>query len=119
MLHIIGGIIAVLFFFSFSTNDNKRREKILNWAIPLAVKIAQNQGWVSLHRLRSQLDVTQSDAQMILRAAAEKGFLIQAVNGRYYTNPDGQYITINPEEEAESPTKEGGGYTGGIIKIIK
>lgn len=119
MFMIIGAIIVVVAWIVFFANDNKRREKILDWSIPIAVKIAQNQGWVSSHRLKSQLDLTQSDAQMILRSAAEKGFLVQAVNGRYYANPDGQYITISPEKEIEVELlpKKHSGYVGGVIKV--
>lgn len=118
MLHIIGLIVAVFMFFSFRSHDKKRREELLNWAIPLAVQIAQNQGWVSPHRLCSQLDLTQSDAQMVLRASAEKGFLIQAVNGRFYAHPEGQYITISPEEEVDASSKNSSGSIGKLIKFF-
>lgn len=90
---------------AFYAHEKKRRESIINEGLVKAIQIAQNQDWVSPHRIRNQLNLTQSDAQIILKAALEKGFLTQATNGRYYINPEAQYITTNPQEEELTEVK--------------
>lgn len=56
----------------------------MKWGALRAVEIAQHQGWVSPHRLRTQAGFTNQDAQQILRNTCKKGVLFQAVDGRYY-----------------------------------
>jgi hypothetical protein len=52
--------------------------------IPLAVEIARHQGWVSPHRMSNQAGLSRRDAQIVLFAACNRGFLYRAVNGRFY-----------------------------------
>lgn len=48
------------------------------------MKIATGQGWVSPHRLRSQIAVTDAQAQAFLTAARAGGLLVQPINGQHY-----------------------------------
>jgi len=62
----------------------------LDWGVDRAVKIATGQGWVSPHRLRSQINVTDTQAQTFLSAAWSRGLLVQAINGRYYLHDEAE-----------------------------
>lgn len=49
-----------------------------------ALAIAQSQGWVSAHRLKTQARISDRQAQDFLEAACNMDMLYQAANGRYY-----------------------------------
>lgn len=79
------GFLIFLFFITIAiSGSSKQRKELLEWAIPRAVNIARAQGWVSPHRLTTQLNLTKSDAQLVLSNACQQNLLYQAVNGRYY-----------------------------------
>lgn len=81
---MVGGVIILCCVPKESEKKRKAREEYQNWALTRAVEIARYQKWVSPHRLRSQADMSPSQAQDVLRLACERGVLYQAVNGRYY-----------------------------------
>ena len=63
----------------------KRYREYLDAGVARSVSIAQNQGWVSPHRLHTQADVTNKQAQVFLHEACKRRVLFQAVDGLYYT----------------------------------
>lgn len=63
----------------------KRYREYLDAGVTRAVSIAEHQGWVSPHRLHSQADVTNKQAQLFLGEACKRRVLFQATDGRYYT----------------------------------
>jgi hypothetical protein len=88
MLQAIGVALAIIFWFAALSGRSKAHKELLEWGVPLAFQIAIARQWVSPHRLTNQLNLTKSDAQAILFEACRLGLLYQALNGRYYPNPD-------------------------------
>jgi hypothetical protein len=102
MAAFLGFFLWVLATIAIASANSKRRKEILDWGIPLAVQIARAQGWVSPHRLRNQLDLTPSDARMVLFEARSRGLLYQAVNGRFYVDNDAVAYPVQIEGEADA-----------------
>jgi hypothetical protein len=111
MISILGAAVMLLLIFASYSAANTKRREILNWAVPLAVQIAQGDGWVSPHRLTTRLHLTKSDAAMVLSNACAQGLLYQAVNGRYYPNPN--VIDYSDVVGAEKGSAIDGGGTEG------
>lgn len=84
MAEFIGFLIVIVFIIVAASGSSKAKAELLEWAVPRAVTIARAQGWVSPHRLINQLNLTKSNAQLVLSTACQKGLLYQAVNWRYY-----------------------------------
>lgn len=49
-----------------------------------AVEIAQDEGWVSPHRLKTRCGYPQADAKIGLESARRRGLLVRGAKGRYY-----------------------------------
>lgn len=103
MVAVLGFFLSLLVTIAIASANSKRRKEILEWGIPLAVQIARAQGWVSPHRLRNQLDLTPSDARMVLFEARSRGLLYQAVNGRFYVDNDAAAYPVQIEGETTDP----------------
>lgn len=78
----------------------KERIAYLTWGIKRAVSIATHQQWVSPHRLKTQVHVTDKQAMEFLECASQAGLLEQAVNGRYYLPGAPIILSIEPPDHA-------------------
>lgn len=61
-----------------------RKRNLERWAVPAVVRIAEQRGSVSLHRLMTQLELEKSDAKSALAKASDRNLLYRGLDGRYY-----------------------------------
>ncbi|HUI20908.1 MAG TPA: hypothetical protein VLZ74_07670 [Methylocella sp.] len=80
-LSIIIGFLVVV---QATLAEKVKRQKLLEWAIPRAIEIAELQGWVSSNQLMMRADLKKTYARLALTEACRQGHLYQAVDGRFY-----------------------------------
>ncbi|HTV31725.1 MAG TPA: hypothetical protein VME69_01265 [Methylocella sp.] len=66
-------------------------------AVPHAVKIARDHGFVSPGRLMTQNNLSEKDARAVLIEACRRGLLFQTQDGRFYAKP------LPPDAKVSSP----------------
>jgi len=118
MVQVVGAIIALFFWYVAASEANKRRKAVLNWAVPLAFEIARAREWVSPNRLMNQLNLTKADAQAVLFEASRLGLLHQALNGRYYPNPDAVIFPNQIDATVVEESPESSGYSTLELSLI-
>jgi len=84
MLDFVFIIAGLLLLVPLLFSVKGQRKQTLAGALPRAVAIAKDHGWVSPGRLMAQEYMSEKDAKATLAEASRQGLLFQAEDGRFY-----------------------------------
>lgn len=88
--------MALIFTLIFIYLGHAQRQRVIDWGVGEAVRMATVDKYTSPHRMMARLRVKRKEAEEFLDEASHRGLLHPAANGRYYVDPQPVGIAPRP-----------------------